>query len=279
MTQLTEETENLVDAPHQGHNVTQVPRAVKPQQEPTTVTDDELIRSKLDALKVKVPNEAISDQSAGCSNAANANDNTDIEKRLAALKGVEYKDYKNAAQRFLTPDNRTEEEQVQDLIGRYADESKLDSELERQRLEQDEEIMRRLNALKDFPTGGTESGPSRPQLPDSDSDDCLNDEELARKLAQRYAEEGKLEAKLNPTDSDEEILSPTTCASAAASGPSNGDEEELPWCTICNEDAVLRCRGCDNDLYCKSCFKEFHYDEDPSEHNTVAFKPKVQRNR
>ncbi|XP_058116544.1 abscission/NoCut checkpoint regulator [Anopheles ziemanni] len=259
--------------------VSEVPRAITAEQ-PLQPQDDDEIRRRLDALKVKVPDET--DPDAGGSSSREAGDNTDLEKRLAALKGVEYRDYKNAAQKFLAQDNRTEEEQVQDLIGRYADETKLDKELESKRMEQDDEIMRRLNALREFRTGGiadgatTSSGPSRPALPDSDSDDGLTDEELAKKLAQRYAEEGKLEAKLPPADSDEEVLSPVKTSPR----PGNeGDEEELPWCTICNEDAVLRCLGCDNDLYCNSCFKEFHYDEDPREHKTLAFKQKVKKHK
>uniref|UniRef100_A0A182UI10 FYVE zinc finger domain-containing protein n=1 Tax=Anopheles melas TaxID=34690 RepID=A0A182UI10_9DIPT len=168
------------------------------KQPPTEPDGDELIRSKLQALK------AIDLGEENAPKEGEPSDNTDIEKRLAALKGVEYKDYKDASHRFMAPDNRTEEQKVQDLLGQFVEETKLIS------------------------------------------------------LAQRYAEEGKLEAKLN-LESELEEITPT---------PSSNVEEELPWCTICNEDAVLRCRGCDNDLYCRACYKEFHYDEDPQEHPT-----------
>ncbi|XP_053667612.1 abscission/NoCut checkpoint regulator [Anopheles marshallii] len=239
-----------------------IPSPVDPPEGPI---DDDLIRNKLDALKA---NDVEDQDSCNSDAPALTGDNVDIERRLAALKGVEYKDYKDAPQRFMAPDNRTEEQKVQDLLGQFAEETKLNNVMDDKRAEQDEEIVKRLNALKEFPSSGaggnveSGSGNSRPSiLPDSDSDEGLTDEELARKLAKRYAEEGKMEAKLNLESELEE--EPRV--------PSN-DNEELPWCTICNEDAVIRCRGCDNDLYCRACYKEFHYDEDPKEHTTVPFK-------
>lgn len=36
------------------------------------------------------------------------------------------------------------------------------------------------------------------------------------------------------------------------------DEEIDSWCVICNEDATLRCVGCDGDLYCTKCWLDGH---------------------
>ncbi|XP_050070526.1 abscission/NoCut checkpoint regulator [Anopheles maculipalpis] len=240
------------------------PRIPSPIETQEDSTGDDLLRNKLEALKA---NDSEENQcEPGVDHPSTGAGNVDIEKRLAALKGIEYKDYKDASKRFMAPDNRTAEQKVQDLLGQFVEETKLINVMDDMRAEQDDEIVKRLNALKQFPSTGAE-GSSRPAtLPDSDSDEDLTDEELARKLAKRYAEEGKMEAKLRlDSELDEE---PSTSISA------NGGDlgEELPWCTICNEDAVLRCRGCDNDLYCRGCYKEFHYDEDPNEHQTVPFK-------
>lgn len=56
---------------------------------------------------------------------------------------------------------------------------------------------------------------------------------------------------------------------------SDQPQEELPWCIVCNEDAIIRCISCDGDLFCKSCFNEIHAnDEEYREHRTKQFIPK-----
>lgn len=61
---------------------------------------------------------------------------------------------------------------------------------------------------------------------------------------------------------------PTSLPSSAreATTPSNlptyTDDDIDSWCIICNDDATLKCLGCDGDLYCANCWKEGHVGED-----------------
>lgn len=40
------------------------------------------------------------------------------------------------------------------------------------------------------------------------------------------------------------------------------DEEIDGWCIICQDDATVKCLGCDGDLYCAMCWKEGHMGPD-----------------
>ncbi|XP_065661462.1 abscission/NoCut checkpoint regulator isoform X4 [Hydra vulgaris] len=55
------------------------------------------------------------------------------------------------------------------------------------------------------------------------------------------------------------------------------DKDELPWCIICNKDACVRCYDCDDDLYCKKCFREGHKDFDFKYHKVTSFKENKNR--
>ncbi|KAI9764987.1 MAG: hypothetical protein M1840_007909 [Geoglossum simile] len=44
--------------------------------------------------------------------------------------------------------------------------------------------------------------------------------------------------------------------------PTYTDAEIETWCTICNGNATVRCLGCDDDLYCRGCWKEGHTGSD-----------------
>ena len=62
-------------------------------------------------------------------------------------------------------------------------------------------------------------------------------------------------------------------ATAASWGAGGGEEIDLPWCCICNEDATIRCFDCDGDLYCTRCFSEGHEQFGLFDHKYGPFEP------
>ncbi|KAF1649811.1 UNVERIFIED_CONTAM: Abscission/NoCut checkpoint regulator, partial [Eudyptes robustus] len=120
------------------------------------------------------------------------------------------------------------------------------------------------------------------KLPDSD-EEVAEEEAICRVLKQLTEEAALDEASgfnippdqtTEPGPSQQNLRkkakqkTPTTTALARAD---DSDEDELPWCCICNEDATLRCHGCDGDLYCQRCFREGHDEFDLKDHHTSRY--------
>ncbi|NWS44701.1 ANCHR regulator, partial [Probosciger aterrimus] len=120
------------------------------------------------------------------------------------------------------------------------------------------------------------------KLPDSDEE--VAEEEAIRRVLKQLTEEAALDEasgfNIPPNQTTQagplqqnlhkkaKQKTPTTTALARAD---DSDEDELPWCCICNEDATLRCHGCDGDLYCQRCFREGHDEFDLKNHHTSRY--------
>ncbi|KAF2736671.1 hypothetical protein EJ04DRAFT_575270 [Polyplosphaeria fusca] len=124
-------------------------------------------------------------------------------------------------------------------------------------------------ASTDSPKPQTDPSPPL-TLPSAPS--TLPQDDLAATLALEAALTARLAALSNPSPSSSS--SPTLSLPSAPSfaptkrAPTSkpttttfSDEEIESWCIICNDDATLRCLGCEGDLYCRDCWMEGHRGE------------------
>ncbi|KAK6336458.1 hypothetical protein TWF696_002010 [Orbilia brochopaga] len=104
-----------------------------------------------------------------------------------------------------------------------------------------------------------------PPAPTESEDD--EDEELRKRLqaleglklpsAPSSAPSGSLDLPLPPTSK------PTSRGKKTIKQQVDDLADDVEhWCCICNEDATLKCLGCDDDLYCTACFDEGHRAKD-----------------
>uniref|UniRef100_A0A2I3MBE0 Abscission/NoCut checkpoint regulator n=1 Tax=Papio anubis TaxID=9555 RepID=A0A2I3MBE0_PAPAN len=177
----------------------------------------------------------------------------EMEARLAALQGRVLPS-QTPQPAHHTPDNRTQAQQTQDLLTQLAAEVAIDSW-----------------------KGGGPVTLQDYRLPDSDDDE---DEETAiQRVLQQLTEEAVLDEASGFNIPAEQASRPRTQPRRTQPEAQDVDprpeaeEEELPWCCICNEDATLRCAGCDGDLFCARCFREGHDAFELKEHHTSAYSP------
>ncbi|XP_046457257.1 abscission/NoCut checkpoint regulator-like isoform X1 [Daphnia pulex] len=211
---------------------------------------------------------------------------SEIEERLAKLKGIDPEVYRKPAAIYVkpktnnvddatdlinqireevaidrqsdlpsaTPSNQSEEQtdDVEMLLQNEAQAIQADAQLALEGLKKDREIQERLNKLR-FDRGTKKPEAKEDKSSDEDSED---EDKQAARIINRVLDEDRLELE------DEGI-----CDEGVAAG-----QEELPWCELCNGDAHLRCFDCDGDLYCRRCWKEIHKDADLKHHRTENYK-------
>jgi hypothetical protein len=149
-----------------------------------------------------------------------------------------------------------ESREAQDIVARLLDEVNLERAAENK----DE---------KDASDGGEEpesslSLPSAPtKLPDPPADS-----ESSRKSLDFESDIVARMAALKGLGSTNSLGLPSAPTFKPADKPVKGimkkftDEEIDAWCIICQDDATVKCLGCDGDLYCATCWKEGHMGPD-----------------
>lgn len=89
-----------------------------------------------------------------------------------------------------------------------------------------------------------------PELPPSYSEATVDDD-----LTSRFA-------NLGLPSVPRTIKSSSSNVTPKATHNGYTDDEIDSWCVICNDDATLRCIGCDGDLYCTGCWLDGHKGKD-----------------
>uniref|UniRef100_A0A3B4AB18 FYVE-type domain-containing protein n=1 Tax=Periophthalmus magnuspinnatus TaxID=409849 RepID=A0A3B4AB18_9GOBI len=239
----------------------------------------------------------------------------EMEDRLAALRGLPPPSQAPPPV-HKPPDNRTQTEQANDLITQMTEEVAIDNTQTDAESSVDLESMNDLNkvearALEDNLEENNENSKQleaektrvlEEAMQELKKEKHTQDEilQMAKRLAQLKGQDPDKVTRedFQRPDSDEEteeeavlrvLKQVWTLTKRKLSlkryilitisyQQSDSDDEELPWCCICNQDATLRCHTCDGDLYCNRCFREGHDKYDRMEHRTSNYTaPKKKR--
>jgi len=176
------------------------------------------------------------------------------------------------------PSGKNNDSEVQNLIKHVMDENKLEEQCKQETEAFIANCETRLQKLTNDANSATRySEEVRSKLPTEDSslqhgysldlsEEYLDEE--VQKLVEQFAAEVELDKKNEQYFGD---VGYGHTDIPEISKPKSHLADELPWCCICNEDAMLRCCDCDDDLYCERCFREGHQQFQLFNHIYVAY--------
>jgi len=213
--------------------------------QPQTDPDVEL-RVRLDQLKEKPKSVS----------------NNELEEKFQSVAGRSAASSSSSGNNILTPQPKlTETEEVKKLLEQTNAEINIDNTYAEDLHEKVDDMEKRLLKLQGIDPEKVERKPIE-YLNSSSEDEC----DAIKKIISKCS--------LVPLDQPGK---PSTSSSTSQTQRDNEEEEELPWCCICNDDATVRCQDCDDDLYCKRCFRECHNDYDTKGHVNSSYKGKPSR--
>ncbi|XP_033735274.1 abscission/NoCut checkpoint regulator-like isoform X2 [Pecten maximus] len=162
-------------------------------------------------------------------------------------------------------------EEMHRLIAEASQEVEADANKALEGLQKDKEIMKRLQDYKGKSKEDINKDNAQGEdIDDSDSDN-ENEDELAANLIKRLMEEQKLDEAAGRDNIDVNSVGVRRSQIRSNEERSQEDEDELPYCSICTEDAMVRCHGCDMDLYCSQCWNKSHKDFQMEDHVTSKY--------
>lgn len=174
---------------------------------------------------------------------------------------VEEEDGGEKATRNLKLEDESRE--VQDIVARLLDEVNLERGNENEPEEKEEETERVGSKESGWPKGKEEETtlalPSAPStLPDPEpSEPSRKSLDFANDITARLAALSTDSLGLPSAPTFKPVDKPTKTVMKKFT-----DEEIDEWCIICQDDATVKCMGCDGDLYCVRCWKEGHMGPD-----------------
>ncbi|XP_039597440.1 abscission/NoCut checkpoint regulator [Polypterus senegalus] len=174
-------------------------------------------------------------------------------------------------------DAQENEKQLEEEKSRILEEAMAELKQDNIHQEQVLQMARRLACLKGEDPNSVSAVNYKP--PDSDEE---TEEEAVQRILKQLSEEAQLDEASNyniPPECSASLQKPkvkktlSPAITKKSVGAHDSDDEELPWCCICNHDATIRCLSCDDDLYCSRCFREGHDAFDRKEHKITRYQP------